>query len=287
MAKSTEHAEYRFANELGGIETLDARYQHQNFANHTHEGYTIGVVESGAQRFYRSGGDHIAPKESIILVNADDVHNGSSAAEGGWAYKALYPLPEQFAQIRDELALNVRGAPYFPSPVVQDKQLSEVIRTTLHTLMTSDNRLLRESLLYTSMVQLMLRHGKQRSELREQPRAYPQLDLVKSFLDDQPTSDISLEDLATLCGLSPFYLLRQFQARFGLPPHAYQIQARLRLAKKLIRQGLKLSDVALESGFHDQSHMHRHFKKAFGITPGQYGDGVNRKSIQAASENDG
>lgn len=283
MANSTEHAEYRYVTELGGIETLDARYQHQNFANHTHEGYTIGVVESGAQRFYRSGGDHIAPKESIILVNADDVHNGSSAAEGGWAYKALYPLPDQFAQIRDELELKVNGAPYFPSPVVQDKQLSEVIRMTLHTLMTSENRLLRESLLYTSMVQLMLRHSKVRAELKEQARAYPQLDLVKSFLDDQPTSDVSLEDMANLCGLSPFYLLRQFQDRFGLPPHAYQIQARLRVVKKLIRQGMRLSDVALEAGFHDQSHMHRHFKKTFGITPGQYATGVNRKSVQAIS----
>jgi len=283
MANSTEHAEYRYVTELGGIETLDARYQHQNFANHTHEGYTIGVVESGAQRFYRSGGDHIAPKESIILVNADDVHNGSSAAEGGWAYKALYPLPDQFAQIRDELELKVNGAPYFPSPVVQDKQLSEVIRMTLHTLMTSENRLLRESLLYTSMVQLMLRHSKVRAELKEQARAYPQLELVKSFLDDQPTSDVSLEDMANLCGLSPFYLLRQFQDRFGLPPHAYQIQARLRVVKKLIRQGMRLSDVALEAGFHDQSHMHRHFKKTFGITPGQYATGVNRKSVQAIS----
>lgn len=152
---------------------------------------------------------------------------------------------------------------------------------TLHTLMTSENRLLRESLLYTSMVQLMLRHSKVRAELKEQARAYPQLDLVKSFLDDQPTSDVSLEDMANLCGLSPFYLLRQFQDRFGLPPHAYQIQARLRVVKKLIRQGMRLSDVALEAGFHDQSHMHRHFKKTFGITPGQYATGVNRKSVQA------
>ncbi|EIV1777898.1 helix-turn-helix transcriptional regulator, partial [Vibrio vulnificus] len=58
--------------------------------------------------------------------------------------------------------------------------------------------------------------------------------------------------------------------RYGFPPHAYQIQQRLRLAKKLLRQGRRILDVAQECGFHDQSHFHRHFKKAMGVTPGQY-----------------
>ncbi|MDF5029677.1 helix-turn-helix transcriptional regulator, partial [Vibrio parahaemolyticus] len=73
-----------------------------------------------------------------------------------------------------------------------------------------------------------------------------------------------------LSGLSPFHLLREFQKQFGFPPHAYQIQQRLRMAKKLLKMGQKISDVAQECGFHDQSHLHRHFKKAMGVTPGQY-----------------
>ena len=103
--RSKEKAEYKITEELGGLETLNAEYEKQNFSRHSHEGYTLGVIEQGAQRFYRTGGHHIAPQDAIILVNADEVHSGHSATEGGWAYRAMYPLPEQLAKITQELSL--------------------------------------------------------------------------------------------------------------------------------------------------------------------------------------
>lgn len=66
----------------------------------------MGVIERSAQSFYRISGNHIAPQDSIILVNADEVHTGHSAVEGGWAYKAMYPLPEQFATVAKEIGAN-------------------------------------------------------------------------------------------------------------------------------------------------------------------------------------
>jgi AraC-like DNA-binding protein len=82
--------------------------------------------------------------------------------------------------------------------------------------------------------------------------------------------DVSLDELARLSAISPYHLVRSFQKEFGLPPHAYQIQSRLRLARKLLKRGHTISDTAQECGFHDQSHFHRHFKRANGYTPGQY-----------------
>lgn len=93
---------------------------------------------------------------------------------------------------------------------------------------------------------------------------------MKAFLDDFPQADVSLTELANLAEISPFHLVRAFQKQFGFPPHAYQIQARLRYAKTLLKTGHSISDTAQECGFHDQSHLHRHFKKAMGITPRQY-----------------
>ncbi|ACA87409.1 AraC family transcriptional regulator [Shewanella woodyi] len=265
-----EVAEFTHVKELGGIELLSASYHKQNFSRHSHEGYTVGVIESGAQRFYRTGGNHIAPQNSIILVNADEVHNGCSAAENGWSYRAMYPLPEQFSQLNQELGLASKGAPYFPEPVVYDKPMAEMLRMMFHTLDTSDNRLLRETLLYSAMMKLISRHSRTKAEPSKPAAAQTQLLLVKEFLDDYPSIDISLEELATLAGLSPFYLIKQFQKKYGLPPHAYQIQSRIRLAKQKIKEGYKLMDVALECGFHDQSHLSRHFKRTMGVTPGKY-----------------
>ena len=268
--QNREIAQYKIADELGGLELLNAKYEKQNFSRHSHEGYTIGVIETGAQRFYRTGGHHIAPQDTIILVNADEVHSGHSASEGGWQYRAMYPLPEQLEHITRGLNLPNYGAPYFPEPVVYDPELANQLRLVFNTLDNSDNRLLRETLTYGVLTKLISKHSRSRLSPELETGAKRQLLLVKEFLDDFPQADVSLEELASLASLSPFHLARSFQKAFGLPPHAYQIQARLKMARNLLRQGHSISDTAQETGFHDQSHFHRHFKKAMGFTPGQY-----------------
>ncbi|KGY13094.1 AraC family transcriptional regulator [Vibrio tubiashii] len=267
--REKESASFHLANELGGLELLDAKYTNQNFSRHSHEGYTVGVIEKGAQRFYRTGGNHIAPQDSIILVNADEVHNGQTATEGGWEYKAMYPLPEQFSQLTEGLSSSL-SIPYFPEPVVYDPELAQQLRLVFDTLAQSNNKLLRETLVYGTLVKLIARHSKSKQNWEPKTRTQKQVSLVKEFLDDFPQADVSLEDLSKLAGLSPYYLTRSFQKEFGLPPHAYQIQTRLRVAKQLLRKGLKISEVAQETGFHDQSHFHRHFKRALGVTPKQF-----------------
>ena len=268
--KNKEIATFKIAQELGGLELLDAKYEKQHFSRHSHEGYTIGVIEKGAQKFFRTGGNHIAPQDSIILINADDVHSGHSASEGGWEYKAMYPVPDQFQTLGQELASPNITLPYFPQPVVYDPELACQLRLVFETLEKSDNRLLRETLVYGTLIKLASKHSTHRSPLQQSTKAQKQVTLVKEFLEDFPQADVSLEELAKLAALSPFHLLREFQKQFGFPPHAFQIQQRLRMAKRLLKLGGKISDVAQECGFHDQSHLHRHFKKAMGVTPGQY-----------------
>ncbi|MBQ4861618.1 AraC family transcriptional regulator [Pseudoalteromonas sp. MMG013] len=279
MKKRTEIADFAYASELGGIELLNAQYQKQNFSRHSHEGYTIGVIESGAQQFYRTGGNHIAPQHSIILVNADEVHNGCSATESGWAYQAMYPTPHVFEAISEELGTG-RGAPYFPDAVVYDPYLANLLRAMFTTLGESDNRLVRESLIYSSLIKLVVRHSKSLDKGLPLSRANVSLGLVKQFLDEHPDSDVSLRELSGLAGVSACHLLRAFQKQFGLPPHKYQIQARLRMAKRLLRQGRNQLDVALTCGFHDQSHFHRHFKRMMGVTPGHYAKAVASNNVQ-------
>ncbi|MGL9736415.1 MAG: helix-turn-helix transcriptional regulator [Symbiopectobacterium sp.] len=71
-------------------------------------------------------------------------------------------------------------------------------------------------------------------------------------------------------GTEPVALLRQFKALVGIPPHAYQVQAWLRKAKTLMLHGHTLAMVSSQCGFSDQSHFARHFKNAFGATPGSF-----------------
>ncbi len=270
MSKPQEKAEYITVNELGGLECLSAQYHRQTFSRHTHESYCFGVISTGAQSFLRNGARHTAPSNSIVLVNHDEVHDGHSATENGWAYQAIYPLQEQLTLVQREAGLPLNGSIYFPTPVVEDPELAGMFRLTFSHLFASDNRLLRETLVYNTLLKLIQRHASVRPDIKEPGTARARMELVRQFLDDQPETDISLEDLARLGGVSVFHLIRQFQSCFGLPPHAYQIQARIRLAKQLIRAGEPLAGAAVQAGFHDQSHLSRHFKKTLGVTPGQF-----------------
>jgi AraC-like DNA-binding protein len=100
-------------------------------------------------------------------------------------------------------------------------------------------------------------------------------DLLVERLDDPPT----LTELATLTGLSQFALLRAFRAATGLPPHAYLNQQRVRRARRLLDDGLPAAAVAARTGFADQAHLTRHFKRVVGVPPAAY----QRERVQRAS----
>jgi transcriptional regulator GlxA family with amidase domain len=91
-------------------------------------------------------------------------------------------------------------------------------------------------------------------------------DLLPQRLADPP----SLAELAAMTGLSQFALLRAFRGETGMPPHAYLNQLRVRRARQLLDRGLAPADVAAETGFADQAHLTRHFKRVVGVPPASY-----------------
>ena len=93
---------------------------------------------------------------------------------------------------------------------------------------------------------------------------------IHDYLHAHVCENISLQVLAEQVGLHPSYLIRVFHAHVGLPPHAYLTQIRVQRAKSLLLQEMSLTQVALETGFADQSHLTRHFRHLVGVTPGVY-----------------
>ena len=96
------------------------------------------------------------------------------------------------------------------------------------------------------------------------------LSRAHDLLASRLTENVTLDELASAAGLERFALLRTFASRYGLPPHAWVIQERVRRAQVLLRGGTPPAQVAIEVGFSDQSHLSRHFKRLTGVTPGCY-----------------
>ncbi|MCJ8349303.1 AraC family transcriptional regulator [Moritella sp.] len=267
---SKEKAEFKIVDAFNGLEIVDADYQEQTFSKHVHEGYTIGVIDKGAQRFERSGSTHIADENSIIFVNADDVHTGESATQDGWRYRAMYPHPSHFESMTNDLYDGQFNAPYFNHAVVKDPQLSAQLRLLFTQIDSNASKLLIETILYSIMMNMTLRHSSMKNIPDDISGSKQRLLLVKEYLDAYPEENVSLLTLATMAGLSQFHFIRQFKKVFYIAPHSYQIQMRLKKAKTLLMLGVKPVQVAADCGFHDQSHFNRHFKKAMGTSPSKF-----------------
>ena len=90
---------------------------------------------------------------------------------------------------------------------------------------------------------------------------------------------LTLEELAEVAGLSPFHFARQFKTATGHPPHDYLVRLRVDRAQELIRHHGRewtMAAIAQETGFADQSHMARHFKRVLGVSPREFADAESR-----------
>lgn len=93
--------------------------------------------------------------------------------------------------------------------------------------------------------------------------------LQKSILGN-PENIYLIEEMSKDSEISPYHLIRKFKKAFGLTPHQFQIQCKVRKAQKLLEKEKSIAEVTYDAGFCDQSHLDRCFRKIVGLTPLQY-----------------
>jgi AraC-like DNA-binding protein len=93
---------------------------------------------------------------------------------------------------------------------------------------------------------------------------------VQQVIHARYADDLRLDELAGVACLSKSYFIRAFRHHVGISPYAYLLQVRLNQAKTLLQNGVSATEVAHQTGFFDQSHFTRYFKRFLGITPAQY-----------------
>ncbi len=255
---------------LGNLELLRATYVTHAFTRHTHEEYAIGIIDAGVEEFNYQGDIHRATTNNIVIVHPGEVHTGHAGVPMGWQYRMFYPDVTLLQQALTELDGTLRAMPYFPQPVIQDPELADRLRRLHIALEQSESRLECDSRFLCTFAELIMRHADRRPWIRPDGQEDQAVQQALEYLNCHYAHSVSLEQLAALTNLKPLRLLRSFQRSIGLPPHAYLIQLRVTRAKELLKQGLSIAQVAFDTGFTDQSHLNRHFKRITGITPKQY-----------------
>lgn len=105
--------------------------------------------------------------------------------------------------------------------------------------------------------------------------AHPAVKEAVFIINSGFTESIDLYQLATELNLHQRYFISLFKTLIGVPPHQYQIALRIDMARRLLNTKIALSEVAMQSGFADQSHLNRHFKRIYGMPPGIFRDQTN------------
>jgi len=258
------------------VELMRTSYRAQTFPKHTHDFFTIGVVLRGAGTLWYRGADHLACAGDVVVIPPGEVHTGSLARGADvLEYLAAHVRPEVVAACADADA-GWRG-PDLDAPVIGDDAVAAQLRrleaVTRFGECVGERETADEAL--TTAIELLVERHSQTSRAGTTTRGAREPRLVhvaREVLDDcyGDNAQTSLEALALRTGVTPFHLVRVFTRAIGLSPHQYLVQTRIQHATALLARGLPCSFVAAMTGFADQSHLTRQFKRYVGITPASY-----------------
>ncbi len=261
-------AKLRRPDHLFGAAVLHAAYARRGFARHWHDEFAFGVIESGVNTFWCRGHDHQGPAGMVTLMNPGEVHDGR-VGEHGWRQRMFYVAPHVVADALSDLRGQTSDMPFFTTPVIVDPPLADLIRRA-HRACFQEDALSGQSAILWAMAQLAVRHADTRPMPQRLGPEPIRVRRMRDYIHDHMDESLTLSDLAETAGVGRFQAIRLFRAAMGLPPHAYLVQCRVQSAARLLRSGTSPAEAATAVGFADQSHLTRHFKRTFGVTPGVF-----------------
>jgi AraC-like DNA-binding protein len=261
-----EKINYLQPEELPGVEILSVdngqrlwRVLHQTYTICTAFGQSQADIEYRGKRHSMSGGE-------LLIVEPGNVHNTRKMTKGS-SFRVIQIDPQKIGEISSK-----EGLPFNPHMRFSIAAHQELFRafTNLHrSYETEGFSLLEKQSRFSYSLGLLLHNCTEKGKLA--PPKHPGKSVLRQARDyimEHRREKISLNQLSEITGLSQFHFLRAFKREFGIPPHTYQILARIEEIKEVLRLGTPLDSI--ETGFSDQSHFIRHFKRLLGVTPGQY-----------------
>lgn len=242
-------------------EVLHAHFVDHAYPAHTHDLWTVLLVDTGGVSYDLERRSHAAPAGSLTLLPPHVPHDGKAAKSSGFDKRVIY-LDERW------LPGDVIGSAV-AHPLIADEGLRGAVGRLHGMLSTPGDELEAESQL-ALIAERLLGHLDHTVDVvrsgREPVLARRLRDLLDLDLLEVPT----LASLAADLDAHPTQLIRAFGREYGLPPHRYVTGRRVDRARALLLDGMAPADVAATVGFHDQSHLGRHFRRMLGVTPGAF-----------------
>jgi AraC-like DNA-binding protein len=218
------------------------------------------VTLQGVQAFrYRGAARRSGPGQAFVL-HPDELHDGRPGTAAGYRYRILYIDPCLIADASGG------RLPFVESAVSDDRRLITAIGPALDLDLPLED-------LQRDQVVADLAHALALADRSSAIRIAPDRQAVlraRVYLDARTDEAVRSDALETVSGLGRYALARQFRQCLGTSPYRYLLLRRLDRARALVATGTSLAEAALAVGFADQSHLTRHFKRAYGLAPGRW-----------------
>ncbi|WP_067653131.1 helix-turn-helix domain-containing protein [Nocardia harenae] len=244
---------------VGGIdEVFHARFTDHAYPPHTHEAWTLLIVDAGAIRYQLDRHEHGSHTDAVTLLPPQVPHDGRSAVAAGFRKRVLYLAPDTLTGIG-------RAA---DNPTLRDAALRDRLHR-LHGVLALPG----EELEAQSRLAFVLERVRGHLDGVEPSRAAAAPGLahaLRDLLDADVVAGLTLEEAGRALHADPAHLVRAFSREFGIAPHRYLVGRRVDRARRLLLAGQRAADVAAASGFYDQAHLNRHFTRMLGTTPARY-----------------
>jgi AraC-like DNA-binding protein len=262
----TDQAVWRRACPSGQVlDLLHARVT-EPYAPHVHEEYAVGACTAGREVIRYRGTLHYAGPGSVVVLEPGEAHTGAPADPPDFTYRVMYPAAGLLSDGRGR-------TPRFREPVIADPGLAAELRRLHAALGRGAEPLECEARLAWLLGELVRRHASPSCDF-EVRGAGRVARLVMAQLADRLVGPPALAEIATKTGLSRYQLVRSFRTEVGMPPYAWLAQHRVRRAMALLEQGCRPAEAAALTGFADQAHLTRWFRRVVGVTPGAYRNSV-------------
>lgn len=247
---------------LPGVrEVFHARFVEHRYPPHTHDTWTLLIVDQGAIRYDLDHRAHGSTRELVTVLPPGVVHDGRSAHRAGFRKRVLYVETS-------ELGEHLVG-PAVDQPTIADPGLRAAVDRLHRQLAGRDDVLAGEATLATVVDRLRGHLGPAEPAPRDDPRL---ADRLRQLLDAHLFEQLTLATAAARLAANPTHLVRSFSSAYGISPHAYVVGRRVDAARQRLLAGQPAAVVAADTGFHDQAHLTRHFARHVGTTPGRYAE---------------
>ena len=245
----------------GVAEVFHARFTDHVYPLHTHEVWTLLLVDDGAVRYDLDRHVHGASRAQVTLLPPGVPHDGRAQSAAGFRKRVVYLEAATLGAARVGRAVD--------RPAVEDALLRARVSALHEVLRTPADRLEAQSRLSFVLERLrghLDRTVRRRPEVRDDAVA----DRLRELIDARVIEGIDLGEAGAELGVHPAYAVRAFSRRHGLPPHRYLTGRRIELARRLLLSGMPAAQVAPAAGFYDQAHLTRHFRRMLATTPAAY-----------------